>query len=874
MPVFSIHRHTKPLVSGSGLFNLKLKHKGTSFQPNIHTIINIEELNSGLYALKRLSSALQSDGCTHASTLLNPNNKLLPSLHPKSPKHSETSSSYTGKPIDQIIKEGVYQLSVHILQQTQALQEALPELSLSDWSDSITSTLVSTLQVRQTDPLTETQLTLIFQQMKLPSETILLKQIEQYLAPILDQKCTEIKEELSAKNASEDEIQLAIQQYKEKSIQDYFLTHVKPYLHTYAESIVQPLLNMLSQLQLAVITQQQTITPDSDNVETVNGKIVLQAMLSGVNTLLTKAPELASNASIIHILSLQSLTSKPTLTAEELSNIYAASDTPTSDVLVEFTTKKDVAAYKEGITKAFETAVLNLNNVRLTISDQQKKLEETLAVAQQIQLCFENFVQGAQRLFDNKNITTLKYLNTEEYLQMYSSLTSLSQMYNTSSHDMQTLLKQYVPQVQNLQPDSNVSKTLDDMMAEVAAYIEISRVCLRATIKDASNIVPFLKEKGTTLQKYQFLGSVGSILNTYTATQVTNLTQTGVGGYLIPKGNDFFNQNSSLSTQPDSTFVNKAKGFLQQFQTGMTAYKLNLQTQLSKLEKRYEELNPGTASFTNDRTLAVKDWLKSESLGSAFIFLIQNSQLPKQRTFLEPLIKEVNFNNLAANAINDLLQITNAFSTSSVYYNFSSFLIESKEGKDLFNGDYFETSMALAKEREFISRDQARCQRASAVVQELLNKIQNSPNVSEAQKQQMLNATRMYEQVLSITSDQLIVLDSLLVNLKIEPQQDSTNQHYRPDLFKITGPDKWISLLADLEGFLSNGYPNVSPSGGLGPLFTLIQSDQQNYITQGQTQQLNLQNQMTNVQQEWTLVSTSMQVLNKLLSHLAGEINR
>ncbi|EPP36925.1 effector from type III secretion system family protein, partial [Chlamydia psittaci 84-8471/1] len=55
-------------------------------------------------------------------------------------------------------------------------------------------------------------------------------------------------------------------------------------------------------------------------------------------------------------------------------------------------------------------------------------------------------------------------------------------------------------------------------------------------------------------------------------------------------------------------------------------------------------------------------------------------------------------------------------------------------------------------------------------------------------------------------------------------------------------------------------------------LFTQIQSDQQNYTTQGQTQQLNLQNQMTNVQQEWTLVSTSMQVLNQILSKLVGEI--
>ncbi|CRH70850.1 Protein of uncharacterised function%2C DUF582 [Chlamydia trachomatis] len=118
--------------------------------------------------------------------------------------------------------------------------------------------------------------------------------------------------------------------------------------------------------------------------------------------------------------------------------------------------------------------------------------------------------------------------------------------------------------------------------------------------------------------------------------------------------------------------------------------------------------------------------------------------------------------------------------------------------------------------------------------------------------------------------EQLAVLDSLLRSLNYEVEKKDNN--YDKDKYKITGPTDWISTLASLEGYAVNGFDNASLSGGLGPMHTLVQTDQHDYLTQSQTQQLNLQNQMTNIQQEWTLVSTSMQVLNGILSHLAAEI--
>ena len=260
-------------------------------------------------------------------------------------------------------------------------------------------------------------------------------------------------------------------------------------------------------------------------------------------------------------------------------------------------------------------------------------------------------------------------------------------------------------------------------------------------------------------------------------------------------------------------------------------------------------------------------------MGSAFIHLILNTQIPKQENFLNPLIQEVNFNNVAANAVNDLLSITNNFSTSSVYYNLSSYLVESREGKNYFCGDFFEFLSALAKEREYIARDINSCYRAQAFGKTLLAKVEalaNGNKVTAAQANSMRTQTNLYLSFIQIIVEQLAVLDSLLRSFYYNPLQKDGK--YDANKYEIHGPTDWISTLASLEGYAANGFDKASPSGGLGPMHTLVQTDQHDYLTQSQTQQLNLQNQMTNIQQEWTLVSTSMQVLNGILSHLAAEI--
>lgn len=816
----------------------------------MHSLIDIEELNSGLYVLKRLSSALQADHI-HASSFLNPKNTLAVNQHKNSceskhksdPLRVQSENLYAREELKKIINTTKQELSLIIPQQIALLCESFPELIIFQ---DILKTYIQQRKDNNVD---------VFAALPSLSDVDILNCIQtQYAA---------------------EEDALVAYQDDAKGVQEraseYFNHEIKPHLHAYMQKVSHSILSML--MQIKAIAPAAIAAPTPENIDTVNGQTVLQAMLSGVQALVQKYPELSSNTDVTTILGMASYLSQPTLTAQQLQAIYAASDKPNTNTLCDAVDRRDIAAYKEGVTQAYQTCINNLTAVRLDVSDSQKLVDEELSAFQQVEACFENFVKGVSRLSSLGTSQDIYYARLQEYLEMYACLTSLSQAYSSLTTEAKNIIKPLVEQFQQvtLVNGGSGNKSVNSMMGAVAKYLEVADLCLQNTYTQTSAIIPHLTQRGNALKTKPFFLFIGGVVASASdATLSPNYIKQGAAGNQVPNYENF--TQKVLDANLDNGAVAAANNILTQFQAKAAPYKLQLQTKSQELSKKYDSLDPGLASFSDNREAAVQDWLKSESLGSALVFMIQNSQLPKQKTMLAPLIKEVNFNNMAANAINDLLLVTNAFSTSTVYYNLSSFLIESKEGKDLFNGDFFETSTALAKEREQISRDQGRCKRAQELVDALLKKIQQMPDVSEAQRTRMLNATRMYEQFLSITLDQLVALDSLLVNLTITPEKDSNTSKYRTDVFKITGPQKWIPALANLEGFIANGYPDSNPSGGLGPLFTLIQSDQQEYTTQGQTQQLNLQNQMTNVQQEWTLVSTSMQVLNKILSLLAGEI--
>ncbi|WP_139414024.1 CT620/CT621 family type III secretion system effector [Chlamydia abortus] len=862
MSSFYIQNRPK-IVSGDGLFNIKLDHKFSNFNPKTQPAIDIETLNSGLYALKRLASIIEA-GNIQASTLLNPSNTIFPSppIRPTSRSVKPLGSAQnTAEAIAGIQSATAVALVPLILDGLQTFIDSTSEVNLAQIS-SIVLAIALIKNLKDKPSLSPEEQKTVFNNCYEPQKKEILNQIKKEQATEIQKGKDALSEKLTSAGATEEEIEKALKEYENKFISDFFDAHVEKQYMTYRSTIGGATSKMMSDIKALEIPIPK---PTKDNIHSVNGMLMLHTIFNGLTDAVNKEPALGSEEEVIKTqLVLSGFLSKESLTDDDLKLIYTASQLPSKITLDTYLKPKDAAIYREGITASYQSAVQNLHSVRSDIENEKQTLENQLATFQQASSCFTSWVNGS------KTITGAKEYTSEivtAAMEASAGLNSLSQMQGNLQDSEKAIFNNHVPKYLNLTIGNGTQ--VNQFIAKIDAFQEISEYTLNNAESSSVGVKSALQNKAEAIKNNPFYSQVSSQM-TNIANSLSNYIQTN-NGYQIPKFDDFVQKELKPVTNNTNGFSDQAATVLQHFKTAADAHVKQLQQQIADLEKKYTDLNPADASFTAERKIAVESWLNSESLGSAFIYLILNSQLPKQSAFLNPLIEKINFNNLAANAINDLLKITNHFSTTSVYYNLSSYLIQSKEGENLFCGDYFETCLALSREKEYIARDTDRCRRAQALVNALLDKIKKLPGISSSQQSEMLDATSNYMYALSITFNQLNVLNALLSNLTITPEKDKDNA-YKKTVFKIMGPKDWIPTLASLEGFISNGFPNSTPTGGLGPLFTQIQSDQQNYTTQGQTQQLNLQNQMTNVQQEWTLVSTSMQVLNRILSQLVGEI--
>lgn len=86
-------------------------------------------------------------------------------------------------------------------------------------------------------------------------------------------------------------------------------------------------------------------------------------------------------------------------------------------------------------------------------------------------------------------------------------------------------------------------------------------------------------------------------------------------------------------------------------------------------------------------------------------------------------------------------------------------------------------------------------------------------------------------------------------------------------------PTNWQSDIGNSEQFVIKGDPsNKDAPGGLINLHQQADSFQKDYADQGQNQQMLLQMRMTEIQQEWTVVATALQLLNQMYMTLSQAI--
>ncbi|WP_080128517.1 CT620/CT621 family type III secretion system effector [Chlamydia suis] len=861
-------------VSGEGLFKIKLTNPCSNFENRAKPAINIEELNSGLYVLRRLAVALEA-GYLGGGSVINPNNRIFPGgecgIRRVWEGSAPASGAISGTTVAEIKQNTAKVLVTTITDSLNALIKEVSELPMTQVA-SVSATLVLMATYQQKPILDETDQKAVFGSAYIPSDEAIKAIIKKEKEQAIQEGKDRVTAQLTAQGASAQVIADSLKDYEEHYVSEYFNTHVKQALLKHRANIGENIQSMLDKCLALGPNVPPSLT--KDNVKVANAKWVLKAWMDAFNRAMETESALGGDKAIIEaVLKMIPYATQTPLNDTDINTIYTQAALPPPEVMDYYLTSQDAGICKGEVVKAFQQATQNLAAVRADIEANIEELEVKKTSFQQAQASLESMLEGVKRLNDNKKFTSVRLSSV---MECYAGLLALSQMSGVLETEGITLITRYVNEFLQLN-NGNTAQTLAHVISYVAAYCEVAESTMANTILEAqkNTVIQKVKDKFQELRQRTFCGT----LTAPSDTELQNNYIEGRNGVCQANFNKFV--DSVITKNLDlASAATRAQAMLTEFQTKAAEYLNTFQTKIDGLKQAYEDLDPTKASFNTStgsqaslREKAVNSWVESTSLGSAFIHLILNTQIPKQENFLNPLIQEVNFNNVAANAVNDLLSITNNFSTSSVYYNLSSYLVESREGKNYFCGDFFEFLSALAKEREYIARDINSCYRAQAFGKTLLAKVEalaTGNKVTAAQANSMRTQTNLYLSFIQIIVEQLAVLDSLLRSFYYNPLQKDGK--YDANKYEIRGPTDWISTLASLEGYAANGFDKASPSGGLGPMHTLVQTDQHDYLTQSQTQQLNLQNQMTNIQQEWTLVSTSMQVLNGILSHLAAEI--
>jgi hypothetical protein len=251
------------------------------------------------------------------------------------------------------------------------------------------------------------------------------------------------------------------------------------------------------------------------------------------------------------------------------------------------------------------------------------------------------------------------------------------------------------------------------------------------------------------------------------------------------------------------------------------------------------------------------------SLPNDFQKAILNHYMPQQEKYLMELAELLMFANMGAEMGNALLNLCTDFSAAATNFDFGSFLHSA--GKGQFSGTPSQAKNQLSKETANAYRDLQELRNLIDKINSQIKSIENNKNLTPAQKKELISKLQGIQANLKVAQTQVSNLYNLLKQLHIHPGKDGKH-------FTITGPSGWQSSLSHDENLVINGDPKSKPPGGLVQIASDITTVQQYYSDQSQNQQMILQMRMTEIQQEWTVVSSALQLLNQMYMTVAQGI--
>ncbi|WP_213319135.1 CT620/CT621 family type III secretion system effector [Chlamydiifrater volucris] len=326
-----------------------------------------------------------------------------------------------------------------------------------------------------------------------------------------------------------------------------------------------------------------------------------------------------------------------------------------------------------------------------------------------------------------------------------------------------------------------------------------------------------------------------------------------------------------------------AKAAQEQKSTITAAYKTFKSLSETSEQQSTEEMSREEASRESLRKLEFSSYrensqiriseLKSLALPSSIASVLIDHYMPKEVDFLEGLYKKLYYSNLGSSVGNDILNAIPGYINSGTFFNFASFVgqqpVVGIKDENTFPGTKESAENRLKSEKEAAQKLLEQTRDGLEAINTQTKLVNEDSKISQEQRAYLTGLLVGYETSLGTIASNLITISNFLDQITI-----SDGGQGKAGTFKVEGPVNWRDNLKALEEAVVSGLPSEGTRGGMFNVQALIQSDQQSFADMGQTYQLNLQMHLTSMQQEWTVVATSLQVLNQIYLGLARSLLR
>lgn len=286
-------------VSGEGLFKIKLANPGSDFKNQARPAIDMEELNSGLYVLRRLAVALEA-GYLGVGSVVNPSNRVFPGgdwgVRRAAGGSTPAAGTISGSTIADIKQSTAKVLVTTITDSLNALIEDVPELPMTQVAG-VSAALVLMESYQQKDSLNDTEQAGVFASAYAPSDESIKTVIKKEQEKELQEGKDRVTAQLTAQGASDQVIEKSLADYEKYYVDEYFDTHVKEALWKHRASIGENIQEMLDQCLNLGLDVPDSLT--EENINDANAKLVLQAWMEAFNNAMEVEPALGGSKEVI-----------------------------------------------------------------------------------------------------------------------------------------------------------------------------------------------------------------------------------------------------------------------------------------------------------------------------------------------------------------------------------------------------------------------------------------------------------------------------------------------------------------------------------------------------------------------------------------------